>query len=143
MVLVRLSSVRLISYLGKSQIAILLAGLLFVAQFHSCTQQFLNEVGQLCEACTAITLSEDCDESLAAQHGDCHDCCSLMECGDEDQETAQNAAPNSFVVAILSSEFESPSSIVVLPKWQFIVFDAGAPTTGPPLPSGSRAPPVV
>ncbi len=137
-------TIRSLSYLGKSRLAFLLAGILLFGQLHVCTQQFLNNLGQVCEKCTLIPVDADCEGKVAAPHGDCHDCCSISACDDEAKDVAKSSAVSVFQVAILLEEPAEPVfRIAHFPKQRFLTFDPSTPAHGPPLLRASRAPPVI
>ena len=113
------------------------------SQLHICVSNYVTDTGVTCVKCVQIEPGLDCDTNLANSHGDCHDCCSLQACEDDNQHTAKIVSYSSVeLVAVLPAQFDIASYQAVSEQSVLVPFDPSAPTTGPPLNKSSRAPPV-
>jgi len=112
-----------------------------------CHADYVLPDGSPCGTCTALPceveeLRTTPKAELADDHGDCHDCCRLVDCdeGSHHQPVAQVAPTVDTGMALpCAATFVR---IPVLPVARVKpVFDAGAPANGPPPASDPRAPP--
>ncbi|MBS1715553.1 MAG: hypothetical protein JST30_14590 [Armatimonadetes bacterium] len=114
-----------------------------------CRAEYVLPDGSPCGTCTSLP----CDvgpkaptpkAELTADHGDCHDCCRLVDCdeGSHHQPVVKASPTVDLAIAL-------PCLDVVprLPDFKCgdvrSVYDAGTPATGPPPASDPRAPPFL
>ena len=119
--------------------------LFLLGQLHICETSYAQPTGTRCEECLALDHKPDAIPSgsiAATEHGDCHDCCALAPCHDEEkpQSTSGNPSRFDFSVAILPVAFVLPMT-----QERFVqhipVLQPSAPPTGPPGTRTARAPP--
>lgn len=126
---------------------LLLAIAVSLLQVHFCGPTFLMSDGSLCPTCPTLvdnTVNHEARKQIAEQrHGDCHDCCKLTECKDNDgKQPVTSASSQHFDYLALA---QLPNQLV-LPDIEFAgcapPFEPGRPATGPPSERPARAPPV-
>lgn len=121
----------------------LIAGLLLLVQLHLCQAEYVLPSGQKCLTCPSLVEQHKDDVQLSdGNHGDCHDCCELRPCDDNDK------APSAVLpVSLLNLTMALPIVEVQVTHFDFrvpilrIEFLVGTPTNGPPATTRSRAPP--
>lgn len=131
----------------KKLIGPLMAVVLLGVQMHLCSPTFQFADGRPCETCPTLSHPETPDTSprlLADGHGDCHDCCVLTACHDEEStpsDQLSQSAPN--LVIDLPKSVELPPEWVVETPPSNVLFVEGCPPTGPPLDKSPRGPPFL
>lgn len=127
-------------------LSLLLISVLMLGQIHLCQESYQLPNGQTCLTCPELVdpvqeVSTNSD-GLAAAHGDCHDCCEVRPCSDQEKpslESVQAGSTFEFVACLpLHFEFTVPTVSV---KDAIAIHVDSAPTTGPPGTKSSRAPP--
>ena len=123
----------------------LVAIALLLSQVHFGPPEYVTDQGAPCTACATISNLEECSQISSEPHGDCHDCCSIRAC---DEQASYKFATNSNThqwdvpAALLDQYFVNIERQILFVQKQ-IEFDPGAPSTGPPRLTPSRAPPVI
>lgn len=129
----------------KKLIGPLMAVLLLGVQMHLCSPTFQYADGRQCETCPTLSHPETSESSstfLTDGHGDCHDCCVLTSCHDEEptQSDLLNQSAPSLAIDIPKS-VELPTEWVIETPRSIVLFIEGCPPTGPPLDTSPRGPP--
>lgn len=132
-----------------SRLRVLLLTLVVLAgQAHACSGIWVLPNGTECRTCPKgpcedATLLENWGNSLApSEIRDCHECCSLSQCEQDDQKSATaktfafdlNLTPAESALAVRSLGFLVPRSV-------HVQIESGFPNA-PPSAKRSRAPPV-
>lgn len=127
--------------------SLLLAIAVSLLQVHFCGPTFLMSDGSLCPTCPTLvdnTVNHEARKQIAEQrHGDCHDCCKLTECSDNNGKQPVTSASSQHFDYLGLPELANP---LVIPDIDFAVciapFEPGRPATGPPSERPARAPPT-
>ena len=118
----------------------------FFVQFHFCRPAFLLPNGKECITCDALEHEDGHGNTpiiQAAEHGDCHDCCTVKECGEKRGDVAVVTSFSHFSFDIdLPVAFRQPVLPVCEQVSVLLAFSENCPSTGPPIARSSRAPPI-
>lgn len=129
----------------KKFIGTLMAVLLLGVQMHLCSPTFQFADGRQCETCPTLSHPETPESSrafLTDGHGDCHDCCVLTACHDDETPQSDLLAQSAFSLVIdIPKSIELPTGWVVRTPRSTVHFIAGCPPTGPPGDASPRGPP--
>lgn len=129
----------------KKFIGTLMAVLLLGVQMHLCSPTFQFADGRQCETCPTLSHPETAESSrafLTDGHGDCHDCCVLTACHDDETPQSDLLAQSAFSLVIdIPKSIELPTGWVVRTSRSTVHFIAGCPPTGPPGDASPRGPP--
>lgn len=126
---------------------LLLISVVAIAQAHLCQASYELPNGQLCQTCPKLDhldklASPESLQAVGLFHGDCHDCCRLQPCEDHGKDASTAPSPLSIqVVAIVSERIEFSFATTFVENSCAIHVES-APSTGPPITTSSRAPPV-
>jgi len=131
----------------KKLIGLLMAVLLLGVQLHLCSPTFQFADGRQCETCPTLSHPETPESSgafLTDGHGDCHDCCALTSCHDDEytqSDLLSQSAPS--LVIDIPKSVELPSEWEVETPLSIALLIEGCPSTGPPLDTSPRGPPFL
>ena len=131
----------------KKLIGPLMAVLLLGVQMHLCSPTFQYADGRQCETCPTLSHPETPESSsafLTDGHGDCHDCCVLTSCHDEEptqSDLLSQSAPS--MVIDIPKSVELPTGWVVESPRSMVPLIEGCPPTGPPGDTSPRGPPFL
>ena len=121
--------------------------LLVVAQAHFCAPQFVLPDGSVCTVCIELDHADELpgsDSRIDEAHNDCHDCCSLVTCDEEDQdEPATIPGSSTSIVGILNDQPAALPTIIPDAPVARTVYVESCPINGPPRQLSSRAPPSL
>ena len=131
----------------KKLIGPLMAVLLLGVQMHLCSPTFQYADGRQCETCPTLSHPETPESSsafLTDGHGDCHDCCVLTSCHDEEPTQSNLLSQSAPSLAIdIPKSVELPTEWVIETPRSIVPFIEGCPPTGPPLDTSPRGPPFI
>jgi len=126
---------------GRLAVACAVIFCLLISLVHACPPEYITAAGTDCTLCLGLDHEDNATKNISS-HGDCHDCCSIKSCDDQDRTIIK--APGSFQFELVGV-FPTAPDVVTAPLADFVssplTFDPGRPATGPPREQSSRAPP--
>lgn len=118
--------------------------LLFVAQLHFCTPAYSLPDGKRCVVCPTLVDRESDQTQIAADHGDCHDCCTASGCTDQGlSKIAKAFAPALSMAIALPAPLSVEIPFLIVPRATIFAALENCPATGPPCLPSTRAPPSL
>ncbi len=120
---------------------------LMLGKLHPCQDTFVRADGSRCADCVALEAvckasHEESSASIAASHGDCHDCCEAVACNDKHQ--SQPAVYKALAISFdlfISEEIRIELPIEPAVR-QRVSFAEASPIHGPPDRVVARGPPT-